>query len=465
MLEFKKLLKDVRVIKPYLELSPISFCDISLGVKYAWRDEFKVEYAIYNDTLILKESGHDHADAFYYPMGADENGALEQIEKYCLTNFMPLTFCYIDDFYVQKLCSRYYGAKVRCERDWCDYIYFAEQFKSYAGKKLSGQRNHVNKFQKLYPDYKFKKIVKSDLERVKAFLIEYESGRNIIGWTEKVEEKTALELIENAEELNQVCGLLEVGEKVIAISVGEIVNDTLIVHIEKALKDYQGVYPVMAKEFAKAFAIDGVRYINREEDCGDLGLRTSKLQYKPCLIKCKHIIEIGTLFDKIKSPINIKTERLEIAEIERTDSEEYKKLYLDENVNKLWGYDYREDLGCNEPTSEYFYNFQKLLKERKEEFSFAIKLCGELIGELVLHNFDFYGGVEMGFRFFKQYQGKGYAIESASALKDYVFKVLGAKTLKSRCYKENFNSAKLIGRLGLIKVREDDTHFYFELKI
>jgi RimJ/RimL family protein N-acetyltransferase len=84
-----------------------------------------------------------------------------------------------------------------------------------------------------------------------------------------------------------------------------------------------------------------------------------------------------------------------------------------------------------------------------------------MIGELVLHNFDVFGGVEMGFRFFSECQGKGYAIESASALKDYVKEVLGAKTLKSRCVKENVRSKNLIEKLGLKQVKEDDVYYYF----
>ena len=85
-----------------------------------------------------------------------------------------------------------------------------------------------------------------------------------------------------------------------------------------------------------------------------------------------------------------------------------------------------------------------------------------MIGELVLYNFDHFGGVEMGFRFFREYQGKGYAIESANALKDYVFNALGAKKLKSRCFKQNIPSRKLIEKLGLKLVKEDATHYYFE---
>ena len=86
-----------------------------------------------------------------------------------------------------------------------------------------------------------------------------------------------------------------------------------------------------------------------------------------------------------------------------------------------------------------------------------------VIGELVLHNFDYFGGVEIGFRFFKDYQGQGYATESAGAIKEFAFNELGAKKVKSRCYKENLPSKKLIERLGLKKCDEDGTHYYFAI--
>jgi RimJ/RimL family protein N-acetyltransferase len=87
-----------------------------------------------------------------------------------------------------------------------------------------------------------------------------------------------------------------------------------------------------------------------------------------------------------------------------------------------------------------------------------------MIGELVLHHFDQFGGVEIGFRFFENEQGKGYATESASALKEFVFKVLGAKTLKSRCFKQNKKSRRLIERLGLSLYEEDEKRYYFKLE-
>ena len=167
------------------------------------------------------------------------------------------------------------------------------------------------------------------------------------------------------------------------------------------------------------------------------------------------------LFDKIKPPIEIKTDRLTITDICKKDKELYADLYLDDELNKWWGYDYREDLNGEEPTPDYFFSFQKKLKEIKEEYLFIVRHNDIMIGELVLHNFS-EKSVEMGFRFFREYQGKGFAIESALALKNYVKTTLKAKTLKSRCFKENIPSRHLIERLGLSLTSEDKTHYYFE---
>ena len=463
MLEFRKLGKNVEILKDFLPKAEISFCDISLGIKYMWRDDFVIEYAIFNDTIIMKETTPEYANAFYYPIGADVNGALVQIEEYAKHKNIPLKFCCLDNFTVAKLSNRYSAVSISNDRNWSDYIYDAEKFKTYSGKKFSGQRNHVNKFKRLYPDYKFKVIEKQDFPRIQTFLNEFSSKNEFMAWTEEIEQRKVFDLVESMFDLQQVGGLIEIDGKVVAFSLGEVVNGVLIVHIEKALKSYEGVYPTMAQEFARAFAGDKIKLINREEDCGDEGLRISKLQYQPIEVKEKNFMLVHTLFDSIVPPVNIQSERLTVSEILPSDAKDYQRLYLDDELNKWWGYDYREDLGENAPTAEYFYNFQNQLKEKKEEYSFAVKENGVMVGELVLHNFDFVGGVEMGFRFFKDCQGKGFATESALALKSFVKEELRAKTLKSRCFKQNIQSANLIKRLGLKKTREESTHYYFEL--
>ena len=462
-MQFSRLTKDnINVVKDYFNKSEISFCDISLGEKYMWRNEYVIDFAIFNNTLIMKESCDEYSNVFYYPMGEDVLGAINEIEKYCKENAMPLEFCCIDDRVAQLLKQRYYDTAVYFDRDWNDYIYTAEQFRTYAGKKLSGQRNHVNKFKKLYPNYEFVSASENDVLAIHEFLEEYKLSPHLSqGAREEVE--MTHDYIDNAFWLNQKVGIIKVEGKIVALSIGEVVGDTLIVHVEKGLTAFEGVYPTMAQEFARAFAGQGVLYINREEDCGEIGLRTSKTQYRPIEIKNKNAVVVKTLFEKILSFPQIFTDRLELSKIEEKDKESYCKLYLDKELNRFWGYDYKEDLGNKEPTADYFYGFMKGLEQNKEEFSFAVRLNGQMIGEVVLHNFGFYGDVEIGFRFFSEFQGNGYALESTTAVKEFVFNTLNAKTLKCKCFKQNDKSLKLIQRLGLNKTSENEKYFYFEL--
>ena len=460
MLQFTNLDKDVEIIKEYVKNSPIEFCDISVGVKYMWRDEFRIEYSIFDETLIMKESCQDYENAFYYPIGKNVLGALEEIEKYCIFKNIPLKFCCIDNEHAILLAERYALTEINNLREWSDYIYKAEQFYNYSGKKLSGQRNHVNKFKKSYSNYSFKPIKKENLKDIKLFLERYNQNKVFSVWSEKEDSQKTLDLIENIENLGQVGGYLEVEGKIIGVSVGEVIKDTLIVHVEKALTEYQGVYPMLASEFAKAYAVDGVKYINREEDCGDVGLRISKLQYRPCEIKQKNIVSVKTLFDKIVSPIIFTTERLTCSDILYEEKLQYKKLYMDEKLNRYWGYDYKTDIK-NTQRDDVFYNFQKALKESKEEYSLAVRKDGNMIGELVLHNCDYFLGVEIGFRFFKEYQGRGYAIESVNSLIEYLKNVLKAKTVKGKCYIENNASLKLFEKAGFTKYKKDEKYYYF----
>lgn len=460
MLEFERLGKDVLKIKKYLDNSPVEFCDISVGTKYIWRDEFVIDYAIVNDTLIMKETCKDYKDAFYMPIGKDVDGAFSLIEEYQAQKGDTLKFCCIDNGNIDYFIKRYPNVSITNDRNWSDYIYLAESFKTYSGKKLSGQRNHVNKFKRLYPDYCFRVLTKEDVKKAKEFLKEFENENDFSLFYANSEMQKLGDYLDRFCDLGQLGGYIEYQGKMIALSLGEINKDVLIVHVEKGLKEYECIYPLMASEFAKEFAVGGVKYINREEDCGDMGLRISKLQYRPIEVKEKNVITVKTVFDNVKPPVYIKTERLEITELNGKD-ENYAALCADDDLNKYWGYDYREDLK-GEPTKEYFYSFSKSLKEKKEEYALAVNLDGKLIGEVVLWNFGFDGSVEVGFRFLKEFHGKGFALESVSALIEFARKELKATKIKDRCYKQNEPSKKLIARLGFNKIKEDATHYYFE---
>ncbi|MEG9430009.1 MAG: GNAT family N-acetyltransferase [Christensenellaceae bacterium] len=462
MITLKQLGRNMESIRPFIKKYGGIFSDLTLGTRFMWGDEFGIEYAVLNDTLIMRETFSKHA-SFYYPLGKDVEGAIAAIEEYCkAAGEETVTFGCLTDEQAAALSERYAGAPIKSYRDWCDYIYPAEQFLTYAGKKLSGQRNHVNKFKRLYKDYKVRLITEDDIPAVKDFLREYEKENDITGFAAE-EEPRVYDLLDNMKALDQFGIFVTVGEKIVSVSVGEIVGETLFVQVEKGLKEYEGVYPFTAQEFAKRFASDGIKNINREEDCGDAGLRVSKTQYHPSEIKPKNYVSARSAFSLIAPPVYLETERLTVTDIMREDKSVYAKLYTDDKINEFYGYDYRQDLGENKPDGDYFFKFMSALKAKKEEYSLAVREGGKMVGEIVFYNFDYSGNAEIGFRFFTEYQGKGYAFESVKAAIGYAFKQ-GFKKITCRHFKENARSEKLILKLGFLFTREDNTHKYYELK-
>lgn len=90
-------------------------------------------------------------------------------------------------------------------------------------------------------------------------------------------------------ELHLKGGLLRAGGKVVAFTLGEpVCDDTFIVHIEKAYADVRGAYPLINQQFLE-HEVSGYKYVNREDDTGEEGLRTAKLSYHPVFMVEKGI--------------------------------------------------------------------------------------------------------------------------------------------------------------------------------
>jgi len=73
-------------------------------------------------------------------------------------------------------------------------------------------------------------------------------------------------------------------------SIGEKYGDTAIIHIERCDISFKGIYSFLNRTFLEMYFSDTL-YVNRQEDCGNLGLRKSKESYHPisyikkCFIK------------------------------------------------------------------------------------------------------------------------------------------------------------------------------------
>ena len=86
---------------------------------------------------------------------------------------MPIAFYPVPKDELEQLQDFFPASTAVGERDNFDYLYRAEDLKYFRGKKLSGQRNHVNKFLKTYGNWSFRPIGSEDIPAVKAFLDSY----------------------------------------------------------------------------------------------------------------------------------------------------------------------------------------------------------------------------------------------------------------------------------------------------
>ena len=231
---------------------------------------------------------------------------------------------------------------------------------------------------------------------------------------------------------------------------------------DRALPQYEGVYPFMVQSFAGANS-QGLRWINREDDAGDRGLRTSKLQYLPTFLGAKVRVLARNELSGLETIPVLKTERLLLDGLREEDKPAYNRLCLDNERNRWWGYDYRDDLE-GELTEDYFLEVAREDFRRKQAVNFAIRLDGTFIGEAVLYRFDYKGGAELGCRIFREYAGHGYGTEAFRRVAEWSLYTLGLYCLNAKCYHENAASKKMLESC-MRPAGEDETFLFFTKKV
>ena len=288
-MEFQSItIDDVDILSRALARYSGRICDISAGNLVFWRDFYDISYSLTEEGLVIRFGDMDGVVSYFCGTNDVLVARLLDFEggKVRLTCLNELEKSYFEE--------RYACSDTLCSDDWNDYVYLAEDIVTLKGKRFSGQRNHINKFRKLYPDAVFKEIEKEDVEAVKAFCYGY---FHVFGAERaevaSYEEEHIIEQLDNLDKYAQHTGVLFIDKEVAGFSIGETVGDTLIVHTEKANVAFDGVYPTLVQAFAARYVRDGTKYINREEDCGVEGLRISKRSYHPIEILKKYSIVIG----------------------------------------------------------------------------------------------------------------------------------------------------------------------------
>ncbi|MFX1322110.1 MAG: DUF2156 domain-containing protein [Promethearchaeota archaeon] len=176
------------------------------------------------------------------------------------------------------------------DRNNWDYIYNKEEILNLAGNKFRQNRRWLQKFLNNY-DYDFQLLTNNLVEKCKELQLEWCVMR---ACTEdeslEAEQEAIYEALNNFEALGFSGGILCVNDKCAAYTFGEMLNKrTLVIHIEKAHREYEGSYQAINNLFLKNSSEDTL-YVNREQDLGIEGVRRAKESYKPTYMVKKSII-------------------------------------------------------------------------------------------------------------------------------------------------------------------------------
>lgn len=286
------------LIWTYLKKTTERTTDFSYGGILMWVEYFRYEYAIYEDTLFIKGRLENDvtSPAFALPVGKlSLRDSINVLRKYCDDHEMPLRLSAVPQDAIEEFKNTYPNCVITPLLDWGDYLYDADMLSTLTGKKMNKKRNHVNKFHSLYPDWHLQDISIENLDETIKFMdaFEHEADLNSMATLERKLTKKMLHYC--CSDIHPMFGVaLYVKDKIVAISIGDVKQDTFFVHVEKALREYDGSYELINKEFASKILKNNpqIKYINREDDSGDIGLRIAKESYHPIEILEKYNILI-----------------------------------------------------------------------------------------------------------------------------------------------------------------------------
>jgi len=235
---------------------------------YLFRQKYGFKVCLQENNLII--AGEESGKPFFSVLGEipPQNILNELLETYGCWK-------YISEKQAQELAGK---LDVQEDRDNFEYLYLRTDLIELPGRAFQKKRNLANAFEKIYKNDCEQKILDSNtLKDALHILNEWRKLKNLSG-----DYNPAKEALELNNELEFSGLVFYVRGVPAAYCQGEILADkeSFVVHFEKAIDEYKGIYQYVNREFARSLP-QNIVYINREQDLGDEGLRQAKMTYRP----------------------------------------------------------------------------------------------------------------------------------------------------------------------------------------
>lgn len=263
------------LMHPRLSMLVDGVSEYTFAGLYLFRDTYNYTLSLLPDDKLLISGTKEGKRFFMLPCGFPEHddgiieelfGTYDYLKGLSEANADPV-----------RIRMERIGLEIVEDRDNFDYLYLREDLAELAGKKYHKKRNHVNAFINNY-HYDEQPLRLSAIDDARTILEQWQKDRE--GPTDY---NAAVEALDLFAELELKGYIVYVDGSPAAYTIGEPLmrGRSFVVHFEKAVESYRGIYQFINKAFATILPRH-YTYINREQDLGDEGLRQSKMTYRPC---------------------------------------------------------------------------------------------------------------------------------------------------------------------------------------
>jgi len=279
MLSFEDItISQQEKYREFLRKSKVAASDYSFINLWGWAKEYGLSWAWDGDLVWIRQS--IPAPCMWAPVGPWKDMDWPAVFERPETREFPFTR--VSEELIQlwdpALPGRLHTEETR--EHW-DYLYSVVELVELKGNRFHKKKNLLNQFKKKYP-YRYREIEPELILKVLALQEEWCAWRDCESIeTLAAENRVIKRTIDSWDLLSGIRGaVLTIDEIIVAFTVAEgLTGDILVIHFEKGLPEYTGVYQAINQIFLEH--TQGFSLVNREQDLGDEGLRAAKLSYNP----------------------------------------------------------------------------------------------------------------------------------------------------------------------------------------
>ena len=279
----------------YLELlhsCPQVTSDYSFSNLFGWGEEYGLSWAWQDQLVWIRQEKPQ--PGYWAPIGRwDRIGWPALFDRQLDPGFI---FTRVPERLVHIWRDTFKGRiDVEEERNHWDYLYSIEELVELKGNRFHKKKNLLKQFKKKYA-YRYEHFGANMIEPAMAMQADWCNWRDCeSSEVLSAENRSVQKILTHWDRLIGLTGgALMVEDIIVAYTIAEkITDDTVVVHYEKGCPDYKGVYQAINQMFLKHLPRE-FKWVNREQDLGEEGLRKAKLSYNPERFLKKYRVNIAS---------------------------------------------------------------------------------------------------------------------------------------------------------------------------